>query len=205
MASISFELAEQGFRLAGALSVAIGLALGAVAFYFADLAVDRLGGRASHSAGSSLALGALLDGIPEQAVLGIGIAGAAGVSVALLVAIFASNLPEAIGSASDMRAAGHPTKTILLLWTAVAMLCAGATVGGNELQEFAGNELQGTPTDSRRRAAGHAGLLDDPRGKRKSKDQAGLAAVLGFAATAAETPQIARQSTVLCRRGCRAR
>ena len=149
MASISFELAEQGFRLAGALSVAIGLALGAVAFYFADLAVDRLGGRASHSAGSSLALGALLDGIPEQAVLGIGIAGAAGVSVALLVAIFASNLPEAIGSASDMRAAGHPTKTILLLWTAVAMLCAAATVGGNELQEFAGNELQGTPTDSR--------------------------------------------------------
>ena len=144
MASISFELAEEGFRLAGALSVAIGLALGAVAFYFADLAVDRLGGRASHSAGSSLALGALLDGIPEQAVLGIGIAGAAGVSVALLVAIFASNLPEAIGSASDMRAA----------WTSDEDDPAALDGGGDAVRGRDGGR-QRTPGVRRQRVAGN--------------------------------------------------
>ena len=40
-------------------------------------------------------------------VLGIGLATGEGVSVGLLVAIFVSNLPEAIGSATDMRAGGH--------------------------------------------------------------------------------------------------
>src|SRR5919198_1515873 len=81
-------------RLVGAV-----LAVGAVAFYVLDGAFDRGGTNA-------LALGAFLDGIPEQLVLGIGLAAGDGVSLGLLVAIFVSNLPEAIGSASDMRAAG---------------------------------------------------------------------------------------------------
>ena len=42
-----------------------------------------------------------------------------------------------------MKAGAHPTKTILLLWTATALLCAVATVGGYQLQEVAGKELQG--------------------------------------------------------------
>ena len=92
MASISFELAEEGFRVAGALAVSIGIALGRWSST-SPTWCGAMGGRAQQSAGSSLALGALLDGIPEQAVLGIGIAGGAGVSLALLVAIFVSNLP----------------------------------------------------------------------------------------------------------------
>lgn len=57
-------------------------------------------------AGSSLLLGALLDGIPEQLVLGIGLASGEPVAIGLVVAIFVSNLPEAIGSASAMERAG---------------------------------------------------------------------------------------------------
>ena len=45
VASISFELAEEGFRLGGALAVALGLAAGAIVFYVADGAVDRMGSR----------------------------------------------------------------------------------------------------------------------------------------------------------------
>jgi hypothetical protein len=72
-------------------------------------------------------LGAFLDGIPEQLVLGIGIAAGAGVSVGLLVAIFVSNLPEAIGSANDMRQEGTTVRAIRALWLGVATLCALAT------------------------------------------------------------------------------
>lgn len=107
VASISFELAEEGFRVGGALPVALGLATGAVTFFVADHVVDRLGGDGKAAAGMPLLLGALLDGIPEQAVLGIGIAGGGSVSPTLLVAIFVSNLPEAIGSANDLRSAGR--------------------------------------------------------------------------------------------------
>jgi zinc transporter, ZIP family len=64
------------------------------------------------------------DANPKQTVLGIGLAGGQGVSVGLILAIFVSNLPEAIGSATDMRAAGTPVRQIRLLWFAVAGLCA---------------------------------------------------------------------------------
>ena len=70
-------------------------------FFTLDGVVTSRGGRSA--AGGSLALGAFLDGIPEQAVLGLGLAAGEEVSIGLLAAIFVSNLPEAIGSASDMR------------------------------------------------------------------------------------------------------
>ncbi|HEX2285156.1 MAG TPA: hypothetical protein VHI10_10105, partial [Mycobacterium sp.] len=79
VAGISFELAEEGFRVGGAVPVALGLAVGAIVFYVADNAIDRIGG--SPASGLPLLLGALLDGIPEQAVLGIGIADGNGVSL----------------------------------------------------------------------------------------------------------------------------
>ncbi|MGV9798926.1 ZIP family metal transporter [Mycobacterium sp. NPDC003449] len=186
ISSISFELAEEGFRASGALSVALGLAVGAIAFYLADTAVDRMGGgNGGRTAGLPLLLGALLDGIPEQAVLGIGIAGGAGVSVALLVAIFVSNLPESIGSASDMRAAGHPVRHILAGWTAIAALCALATVGGFALQQVAGTALQGGINGF---AAGALLVMlvgsMIPEATDKARENAGLAAVLGFAVAA---------------------
>ncbi|WP_102144010.1 ZIP family metal transporter [Mycobacterium hubeiense] len=185
VASISFELAEEGFRVGGALPVALGLAAGAVTFFLADMAVDRLGGGDAKTAGLPLLLGGLLDGIPEQAVLGIGIASGAGVSLALVLAIFVSNLPEAIGSASDLRAAGHHTRRILLGWTAIALLCAAATVGGYQLQEFAGKELQGG-IDGFAAGALLVMLVGSmiPEATEKGREPAGLAAVLGFAVAA---------------------
>ena len=62
-------------------------------------------------------------------MLGIGIAAGEGVSVGLLVAIFVSNLPEAIGSATEMRASGT-TGDIRRLWLAVAVICTVATIVG---------------------------------------------------------------------------
>src|SRR4051795_12596395 len=112
ISAVSLELAQEGFRLGDRGATASGLAVGALVYYFLDGAVARIGsggrgraGRATGSnAGSALALGAFLDGIPEQAVLGIGLATGEGIGVGLLVAIFVSNLPEAIGSSTDMRA-----------------------------------------------------------------------------------------------------
>lgn len=120
ISSVAFELAQEGLRIGSPLSVAVGIAIGAFTFFTADRAVDRIGGRGGGGAGGlPLAVGALLDGIPEQAVLGIGIAAGKGVSVALLIAIFVSNLPESIGSASDMRSNGKCRRLVIALWAAV--------------------------------------------------------------------------------------
>jgi ZIP family zinc transporter len=183
VASISFELAETGFRLGGAVAVAVGLAAGAIVFYIADRAIDRK--EASNASGLSLLLGALLDGIPEQAVLGIGIADGHGVSLALLVAIFVSNLPEAIGSATDMRSARRSMGWILLTWTAIAILCAAATIVGYQLQEIAGAQWRGGINGF---AAGALLVMlvgsMIPEATQKAGEKAGLAAVLGFAVAA---------------------
>jgi zinc transporter, ZIP family len=72
----------------------------------------------------------LLDGIPENAVLGLGLAQGQGVNVALLVAIFVANLPESIGSSIDMKIGGVRLRSIILLWIAVAVACAFSTLGG---------------------------------------------------------------------------
>jgi hypothetical protein len=102
ISAVSFDLAQEGARIGGPGYVALGLAGGAITYFVASRQLDRKGG-----GGTDLALGALLDGIPEQMVLGIGIATGDGVVVGLLVAIFVSNLPESIGASDDLRAAGH--------------------------------------------------------------------------------------------------
>src|SRR5829696_8970572 len=52
ISAVSFELAEEGVKLAGALPVAIGLTVGAITYYLASIRVASLGG------GAALALGA---------------------------------------------------------------------------------------------------------------------------------------------------
>src|SRR6476646_8907176 len=91
ISAVSFELVEEGFNVGGGDSTAVGLALGALSYYGLDGLIGRRfdvgrgrSGRASGSSpGPALALGAFLDGVPEQAVLGIGLPTGQGVSVAL--------------------------------------------------------------------------------------------------------------------------
>ena len=187
ISSVSFELAQEGLRLGGPLPVAIGIVVGALAFFFANRAVDRIGGRQGGGAGGlPLAVGALLDGIPEQAVLGIGLASGEGVSVALLVAIFVSNLPESIGSASDMRANGKSRGLVLGLWAAVAVVCALATLGGYALAAVAGGQIR-AGIDAFAAGALLVMLIDSmvPEAHDKAGNRAGLVTVIGFAVAAA--------------------
>ena len=186
ISSISFELAEQGFAKGGALPLAIGLATGALAFYLADRVVNRLGSRlGAGSAGLSLALGALLDGVPEQAVLGLGLAEGQGISIALLVAIFVSNLPESIGSSTDMRTAGERSRRIIGLWAVVAIACTLATLGGYAISRVTAERFEAA-VDGFAAGALLVMLVGSmiPEATEKAHDKAGLAAVLGFAVAA---------------------
>ena len=117
ISAVSFDLAEEGLEIGGPGAVASGLAVGALAFYVLD------GASRSSAARNALALGAFLDGIPEQLVLGIGLAAGDGVSLGLLAAIFVSNLPEAIGSSTAMREAGSRPAAIRRLWGLIAVGC----------------------------------------------------------------------------------
>ena len=64
-------------------------------------------------------LGALLDGIPESAAIGVSLIGGGGVGVAMVAAVFLSNVPESMSASAGMRQSGRSTKTILLMWGAM--------------------------------------------------------------------------------------
>jgi ZIP family zinc transporter len=187
IASIAFELWEDGLNVGGPVPLAVGVALGAAVYFTADRLVERRAARAGGgaAAGVPLALGALLDGIPEQLVLGFGLAGGGGVSVALVVAIFVSNLPESVGSSADLLDGGVRRGRVVLIWSSVAALCALATVGGWALADVATPGLRAGLSGF---AAGAllVMLVDSmiPEAQKRAKDVAGIATVLGFALAA---------------------
>jgi zinc transporter, ZIP family len=194
ISAVAFELALEGDATGGFGPLAAGLALGGIAYYLLDGVVERLGApgrarerrRSGSAAGGALALGAFLDGVPEQLVLGIGLAGAEPVSVGLLAAIFVSNLPEAIGSASAMRKAGRGVRPILGLWGFVAVCCALATLAGFALGDAVSGELRAA-IDGFAAGALIVMLVDSmiPDATKDAGRQAGLLTVLGFALAAA--------------------
>lgn len=187
ISAVSFDLAEEGAQLGDHGVTGLGLAIGALTYFSLDRLVGRKSARKSGgSSGTALALGAFLDGIPEQLVLGIGIATGAGVSIGLLVAIFVSNLPEAIGSSADMRAAGRHGAAVLRLWLGVALVCALATVAGYAIADTVTGNIHAL-VDGFAAGALLVMLIDTmiPEAVRKAGDLSGLLTVLGFAVAAA--------------------
>ena len=191
ISAVSFDLAQEGARVGDPGFLGVGLAVGALTYFTLNRIVGRSSprgsdGPAGENAGSALALGAFLDGIPEQAVLGISIAAGGGVSVGLLVAIFLSNLPEAVGSSTEMRAAGTSAGAIRRLWLVVALICTAATVVGYVVADSISGNLNAA-VDGFAAGALLVMLIDSmiPEAVRKGGDTAGLVTVLGFAVAAA--------------------
>ena len=185
ISAVSFDLAQEGARVGDPGFLGLGLAVGAITYFVLNRMVGRRSRASGSGGGTSLALGAFLDGIPEQAVLGIGIAIGEGVSVGLLVAIFVSNLPEAIGSSSEMRAAGRQPQAIRRLWLLVALICTTATVAGYAIADNVSGNLNAV-IDGFAAGALLVMLIDSmiPDAVRKGGDVAGLVTVLGFAVAA---------------------
>ena len=171
ISAVSFDLAQEGAEIGSAGFVGLGLALGALTYFSLNRVVEARGrrgkapGAEAEDSGSALALGAFLDGIPEQLVLGMVIAAGDGVSIGLLVAIFVSNLPEAIGSSTEMRAAGTSDREDRRLWTARRARSAQRRRSwATAIADSVSGDLNAAVRRVRRgRAARDADRLDDPR------------------------------------------
>jgi zinc transporter, ZIP family len=191
ISAVSFDLAQEGADVGDPGYLGLGLAIGAATYFALNRIVGRRSkrsakdGEESGDGGSSLAIGAFLDGIPEQMVLGIGIAAGEGVSVGLLVAIFVSNLPEGIGSSTEMRAAGVKPAKIRRLWIVVALICTAATVAGFAIADSVSGNVTAV-VDGIAAGALLVMLVDSmiPDAFRKGGDVSGLVTVLGFAVAA---------------------
>ena len=142
ISALSFDLMDEAFRQGGFDSTAIGFLGGAVVYTAANIFISRRGAHhrkrsgdqqqnADQGGGLALAVGALLDGIPESIVIGVSLLGGKGVSLVAVVAVFLSNLPEGLSSAAGMRNAGRSPGYVFGVWTAIALASGVAAVFGN--------------------------------------------------------------------------
>ena len=94
--------------------VGLGIAIGALTFYFADRWVDNMGGEErmdfeggqSSGSGTGILLGSLLDGVPESLVLGLSLVHSPQVSLAFIFAVAISNIPQGLGGTAGMLKSG---------------------------------------------------------------------------------------------------
>ncbi|GII99812.1 ZIP family zinc transporter [Sediminihabitans luteus] len=133
VSAVAFDLTEEAVDQGGLGPTILGFAAGALAYVGANLLLARHGARHrkrsgdqqpgadQQGSGAAIAIGALLDGVPESVVLGASLLSGQGVSLSVLAAVFISNLPEGLSSAAGMKNAGRSARYVLGTWTAIAL------------------------------------------------------------------------------------
>lgn len=195
ISALSFELMDEAQARGGLAATALGFLVGAAIFTGANLAVARWGAKHrkrsdgrqaeanSGGGGTALAVGALLDGIPESIVIGVSLLGGGGVSMVAVAAVFLSNIPEGLSSAAGMKAAGKSLAYVALLWGGIALASGVAAFAGYALFDAAS---PATIAFVQALAAGAilAMIIDTmaPEAFEGAHDAAGLIAVAGFLA-----------------------
>lgn len=142
IAAACFALIEEAFLLGGFDSTLIGFALGVLIFTGADIYLARKGAKHRKTSeksrvsaeyqesGSAIAVGAILDGIPESVAIGLTIITGGLVSIATVVAVFISNIPEGVSSSVGMKNRGWNKKSIFGLWFTIAVICGVSSLAG---------------------------------------------------------------------------
>ena len=153
VSTLAFDLVDEAEKTGGLTATAVGLLVGAVTYVAANVWLSRRGAARRKNpgemqmsedqmsgSGTAIAVGALLDGVPESVVLGMTLLGGGGVGVPVLAAIFISNLPEGLSSAAGMKANGRSARYVFGVWGGIALASGLAGLAGALLLEGASAE-----------------------------------------------------------------
>ncbi|RPI20634.1 MAG: ZIP family zinc transporter [Actinobacteria bacterium] len=149
LSAVSFELIAKAIAASGGLEAAMaGFFVGAGVFGAGDALIARSGyahrkdisGAPPDATGMAIVLGALLDGIPESAVLGLTLVATGEIGAAMLVAVFVSNVPEGIAATASLRSGGWSTRGLLALWGSMALAAGVAAALGFAMLDGASPE-----------------------------------------------------------------
>lgn len=143
ISALAFELVGEAVADGGLWPTVAGFLAGSVVYVGANVMLARAGAkhrkRSGHQqpseeenpgSGTAIAFGALLDGVPESVVLGVGMLAGGAVSPAMMAAVFISNVPEGLSGTAGMKKAGRSARYVFGLWGGIALLCGVASLVG---------------------------------------------------------------------------
>jgi ZIP family zinc transporter len=204
ISTLAYELVGEAHAVGGLAPTIGGFLAGAVIYVLADLALARQGARArkrsialqsapgvhaapivpaaSAGVGLAVAIGALLDGVPESLVLGLSIADGGAVSIPMLVAVAVSNVPEGLSSAAGMKHEGRSARYVFGVWGGIVLVSGVAAMLGFALLSGASPEVVAVVTTIA--AGGIMAMVANtmiPEAFAADRSLTGLWAALGFA------------------------
>src|SRR4051812_2834787 len=196
ISALAFELMDEAYRRGGFDSTAIGFVGGAAVYTLANWLLARQGAKhrkrsqdqqpseeEDSGSGMAIAVGALLDGIPESIVIGLSMLQGGAVSLVAVAAIFLSNIPEGLSSAAGMKRAGRSATYVFGVWVSIAVASGvAACIGYTVFRDFSQEIVAATTAVA---AGAILSMLADtmvPEAFEKTHNATGLITVLGFLA-----------------------
>jgi zinc transporter, ZIP family len=193
ISALSFELMDEAYRRGGFDATSLGFLGGAAVYTAANVWLSRRGARrrkrsegqpsGDEGGGTAIAVGALLDGIPESVVIGVSMLAGGAVSWVAVAAIFLSNVPEGLSSAAGMKKAGRSAAYVFGLWAGIAVVSGLASLAGYAL--FSGVSPDVVAATEAVAAGAILAMIADtmiPEAFEVAHDYAGLITVAGFLA-----------------------